>query len=451
MRHGALMALSGKIILTMNLDNKNLSLFSNKTNTPVSTPAPVPSLIPKKPLSVSELTERIKTMLENAIGSVWVTGEVTDFKQAVSGHLYFSLKDENSLIRCVLWNSTSRNLKFRIENGQEVIILGKLSVYKKSGNYQITVDAAEPKGVGALQVAFEQLKRKLEAEGLFDASRKKPLPFLPGTIGIVTSLSGAALQDILNIIDRRFPTVHIIISPVKVQGEGAKEEIAQAIDDFNTLTLPPHQKGWCGGVPDVLIVGRGGGSIEDLWAFNEEIVARAISRSSIPIISAVGHEIDWTIADLVADKRAPTPSAAAEIVLPIKDELTGTLDHLRQKLVTSLQHQTEMAQGKLDALKKSFGWQAPVNRIREHYQRMDELTIRLSGFIKQNMEKSGLALAEKSARLNALSPLNILARGYSITYTGNKKILKSVKQVKPGQDILTKLADGEIKSTVKEN
>ena len=425
----------------MNLDNKNLSLFSGKANTPVSTPAPVPSLIPKKPLSVSELTERIKTMLENAIGSVWVTGEVTDFKQAVSGHLYFSLKDENSLIRCVLWNSTSRNLKFRIENGQEVIILGKVSVYKKSGNYQITVDAAEPKGVGALQVAFEQLKRKLESEGLFDASRKKPLPFLPGTIGIVTSLSGAALQDILNIIDRRFPTVHIIVYPVKVQGDGAKEEIAQAIDDFNNL---PDR-------PDALIVGRGGGSIEDLWAFNEELVARAISRSTIPIISAVGHEIDYTIADLVADKRAPTPSAAAEIVLPIKDELTGTLDHLRQKLVTSLQHQTEMAQGKLDALKKSFGWQAPVNRIREHYQRMDELTIRLSGFIKQNMEKSGLALAEKSARLNALSPLNILARGYSITYTGNKKILKSVKQVKPGQDILTKLADGEIKSTVKEN
>jgi len=418
----------------MKLDNKNLSLFSSKANTP----APVPSLIPKKPLSVSELTERIKTMLENAIGSVWVTGEVTDFKQAVSGHLYFSLKDENSLIRCVLWNSTSRAMKFQIENGMETIILGKLSVYKKTGSYQITVDAAEPKGVGALQVAFEQLKRKLESEGLFDASRKKPLPFLPGTIGIVTSLSGAALQDILNIIDRRFPTVHIIVYPVKVQGDGAKEEIAQAIDDFNTL---PNQ-------PDILIVGRGGGSIEDLWAFNEEIVARAISRSQIPIISAVGHEIDYTIADLVADKRAPTPSAAAEIVLPIKEELTGTLDHLHQKLVISLQHQTEMAQGKLDALKKSFGWQAPINRIREYYQRMDELTTRLSGFIKQNMEKSGLALAEKSARLNALSPLNILARGYSITYTTNKGILKSVKQVKPGEDILTKLADGEIKSRI---
>jgi exodeoxyribonuclease VII large subunit len=416
----------------MKLDNKNLSLFSNKANTPA------PSLIPKKPLSVSELTERIKTMLENAIGSVWVIGQVSDLKQPVSGHLYFSLKDENSLIRCVLWNSTSRNLKFRIENGQEVIILGKVSVYKKSGNYQITVDAAEPKGVGALQVAFEQLKRKLESEGLFDASRKKPLPFLPGTIGIVTSLSGAALQDILNIIDRRFPMAHIIISPVKVQGEGAKEDIAQAIDDFNTLTP----------LPDILIVGRGGGSIEDLWAFNEELVARAISRSTIPIISAVGHEIDWTIADLVADKRAPTPSAAAEIVLPIKEELTGTLDHLLQKLVTSLQHQTEMAQGKLDALRKSFGWQAPINRIREYYQRMDELSTRLSGFIKQNMEKSGLALAEKSARLNALSPLNILARGYSITYTGSGKILKSVKQVNPGENIVTKLTDGEVSSKI---
>ncbi|MBI5779378.1 MAG: exodeoxyribonuclease VII large subunit [Planctomycetes bacterium] len=416
----------------MKLDNKNLSLFSNKAETPT------PSLIPKKPLSVSELTERIKTMLENAIGSVWVTGEVSNLRQPVSGHLYFSLKDESSQIRCVLFDSTRRVLKFQIENGMETIILGKVSVYKKSGDYQIIVDAAEPKGIGALQVAFEQLKRKLESEGLFDASRKKPLPFLPGTIGIVTSLSGAALQDILNIIDRRFPTVHIIVYPVKVQGAGAKEEIAQAIDDFSQLPFPP----------DVLIVGRGGGSIEDLWAFNEEIVARAISHSQIPIISAVGHEIDYTIADLVADRRAPTPSAAAEIVLPIKEELTDTLAHLRQKLVISLQHQTEMAQGKLDALRKSFGWQAPINRIREYYQRMDELTTRLSGYIKQNMEKSGLALAEKVARLNALSPLNILARGYSITYTGNKQILKSVKQIKAGDDILTKLADGEIKSTV---
>ena len=392
-------------------------------------------------------------MLENAIGSVWVTGQVSNLRQPGSGHLYFSLKDEASQIRCVLFDSTRRVLKFQIENGMETIILGKVSVYKKSGDYQIIVDAAEPKGVGALQVAFEQLKRKLEAEGMFDPSRKKPLPFLPGTIGIVTSLSGAALQDILNIIDRRFPTVHIIVYPVKVQGEGAKEEIAQAIDDFNTLPNPP----------DILIVGRGGGSIEDLWAFNEEIVARAISRSTIPIISAVGHEIDWTIADLVADKRAPTPSAAAEIVLPVKKELMDTLTDLNQKLVISLQHQTEMAHGKLDALRKSFGWQAPINRIREHYQRMDELTTRLSGFIKQNMEKSGLALAEKSARLNALSPLNILARGYSITYTvghnntfplpsrlsgKDKKILKSVKQVKPGDNILTKLTDGEISSKI---
>lgn len=421
----------------MGIDKSNLPLFVDKNNIPDSI-LPNSSLIPKKPLSVSELTERIKTILENAIGSVWVTGQVTDFKQAVSGHLYFSLKDEASLIRCVLWNSTRQTLKFQIENGMETIILGKLSIYKKTGIYQITVDAAEPKGVGALQVAFEQLKRKLKAEGLFDASRKKLLPFLPAVIGIVTSLSGAVLQDILNIIDRRFPSVHLIVYPVKVQGEGAKEEIAQAIDNFNALPYPP----------DVLIVGRGGGSIEDLWAFNEEIVARAISRSTLPIISAVGHEIDYTIADLVADKRAPTPSAAAEIVLPIKEELIGTLNHLRQKLVISLQHQAELAQGKLDALKKSFGWQAPTNRIREHYQRMDELATRLSGILKQRMEKSGLALAEKSARLNALSPLNILARGYSITYTGERKLLKSVKQVKQGDNIVTKLTDGEVSSKI---
>ncbi|MFH0889437.1 MAG: exodeoxyribonuclease VII large subunit [Planctomycetota bacterium] len=396
---------------------------------------------PKKILTVSELSEQIKSCLEKTIGAVWVSGQVSNLRQPVSGHLYFSIKDESSQIRCVLFDSTRRLLKFRIQDGLDVIIFGRVSIYKKSGDYQIIVDSAEPKGIGALQIAFEQLKKQLESEGLFEESRKKPIPFLPATIGIVTSISGAALQDILNIIERRFPTVHIIIYPVKVQGEGAKEEIAQAIDDFSQLSY----------LLDVLIVGRGGGSIEDLWAFNEEIVARAISRSKIPVISAVGHEIDYTIADMVADKRALTPSEAAEIVLPIKTELIGRLEHLHQKLIDSLHYQIEASKAKLDGINKSYGWQTPRNKVREYYQRLDELSDKLTSYLKQKIETLSLVISNKSAQLNNLSPLNILAMGYSVTYTEDKRILKSVKQVKPGEDILTKLSDGEISSTVKEN
>ncbi|MFH0887964.1 MAG: exodeoxyribonuclease VII large subunit [Planctomycetota bacterium] len=426
-------------------DNKTLSLFAPK----------------KKILTVSELSEQIKSCLEKTIGAVWVSGQVSNLRQPVSGHLYFSIKDESSQIRCVLFDSTRRVLKFRIQDGLDIIIFGRVSVYKKSGDYQIIVDSAEPKGIGALQIAFEQLKKQLESEGLFDESRKKPIPFLPNTIGIVTSISGAALQDILNIIDRRFPTVHIIIYPVKVQGGGAKEEISQAIDDFSHLSYLSARGGSAYGTgqqekdcyrPDVLIVGRGGGSAEDLWAFNEEIVARAISRSGIPVISAVGHEIDYTIADMVADKRALTPSEAAEIVLPIKSELIERLEHLHQKLIDSLHYQIEASKAKLDGLNKSYGWQTPQNKIREYYQRLDELSDKLTNYLKQKIETSSLIISNKAARLNNLSPLNVLSRGYSITrLKRNNQILKSVKQVNIGEDIITQLTDGQIKSTVKEN
>jgi len=417
-------------------DNKTISLFA-----------------PKKILTVSELSEQIKSCLEKTIGAVWVSGQVSNLRQPVSGHLYFSIKDESSQIRCVLFDSTRRLLKFRIEDGMEIIIFGRVSVYKKSGDYQIIVDSAEPKGIGALQIAFEQLKKRLEAEGLFDESRKKPIPFLPRTIGIVTSISGAALQDILNIIERRFPTVHIIIYPVKVQGEGAKEEISHAIDDFSQLSYPAERErspDYFG--IDVLIVGRGGGSIEDLWAFNEEIVARAISRSKIPVISAVGHEIDYTIADLVADKRALTPSEAAEIVLPVKSELLEKLEHLHQTLIDSLHYQIETSKAKLDALNKSYGWQTPRNKVREYYQRLDELSDKLTNYLKQKIETLSLIISNKSAQLNNLSPLNILSRGYSITrLKRNNQILKSIKQINIGEDIVTQLTDGQIKSVVKEN
>ncbi|MDI6732429.1 MAG: exodeoxyribonuclease VII large subunit [Planctomycetota bacterium] len=393
----------------------------------------------RKVFTVSELTERIKSCLESSIGSVWVSGEVSNLRQPVSVHLYFSLKDEFCQIRCVLFDSTRLLIKFQIENGMKLVISGRVTVYKKSGEYQIIIEAVEPKGIGALAVALEQLKKKLSAEGLFDPSRKKPIPFLPQKIGIITSLSGAVLQDILNIIERRFATSHLVIYPVRVQGEVAKEEIAQAIDDFSTL---PYR-------PDVLILARGGGSIEDLWAFNEEIVARAISRSKIPIISAIGHETDYTIADLVSDKRAPTPSAAAEIVLPLKDDLIKQLSNLHNKLVDSLKYQIKLAKTKLTALQKDSGWQAPLNKIREFYQHLDDLSGRIAVAMKSKIETLSLLLSNKASQLEGLSPLNILSRGYSITkLLKTDKIIKSIKEVQQGEKILTKLRDGQFISVV---
>jgi exodeoxyribonuclease VII large subunit len=404
--------------------NKTISLFSQK----------------RQVLTVSEVTERIKLCLENTIGTVWVTGEVSNLRQPVSGHLYFSLKDENCQIRCVIFDFTRRLLKFQIEDGMEIIVLGRITVYKKAGDYQIIIDAVEPKGIGTLQIALEQLKRRLEAEGLFDTARKKLIPFLPRAIGIVTSLTGAALQDILNIIERRFSTIHIIIYPVKVQGEGAKEEIAQAIDDFSEFYAD---------YIDVLIVGRGGGSIEDLWAFNEEIVARAITRSRIPVISAVGHETDYTIADLVSDKRALTPSESAEIVVPVKIELIKRLEQLYQKLQYSVHSGVEIAKTKLSTISKSYGWQQPLNRIREYYQRLDELLDKSTSYLKQKIERLSLILTEKSARLNTLSPLNVLSRGYSITRNAkNNKVVKFIKEISMGDNIITQLVDGRFDATV---
>ena len=273
------------------------------------------NLMPERHIwKVSELTVRIRDLLEGAFRDLWVEGEVSNFRAAQSGHLYFTLKDEKSQIRCVCFRDQVRGLKFRPEDGLHVTVRGSLSVYEPRGEYQIYVTHIEPVGLGALQLAFEQLKKKLAAEGLFDAGRKKPLPVLPRCIGVVTSPTGAAIRDILRVLKRRFPNVHVSLYPVKVQGEGAAAEIVRAIRHFNR-----------GSVVDVLIVARGGGSFEDLWAFNEEIVARAIAESEIPVITGIGHETDFTIADFVADLRAPTPSAAAEIVVVRARNSNGTL------------------------------------------------------------------------------------------------------------------------------
>jgi len=282
----------------------------------------------KRIYTVSELTADIKLILENTFPGVWVEGEISNYRPHPSGHYYLSLKDENSILPVVIFSRIAKDIKFKIENGLKVICCGSIEVYAPHGKYQLITEKIEPKGIGSLQLALEQLKERLEKEGLFSPARKKPIPHLPSRIGVVTSLGGAAIKDILKVLDRRFKDVHVVINPVKVQGEGAREEIAQAIEDFNSFNKesPPQMR------IDVMIVGRGGGSMEDLWAFNEEIVARAIYNSKIPVISAVGHERDWTIADLVADLRVATPTEAAERVIPEKEELRGRLSNLIENL-----------------------------------------------------------------------------------------------------------------------
>lgn len=423
---------------------------------------------PKHIYAVSEITQDIKLILENTFGEVWVEGEVSNFKAHTSGHFYFTLKDDTAILPAAMFGRANREVKFKIENGLKVICFGKISVYGPRGQYQIIVEKIEPKGIGGLQLALEQLKKKLEKEGLFSAEHKRPMPYLPSRIGVVTSLSGAAIKDILKILDRRFSDIHIIISPAQVQGEGAKEEIVQAIKDLNSLNeqLPSDQR------IEVMIVGRGGGSIEDLWAFNEEVVARAIYNSRIPVISAVGHERDWTIADLVADLRAPTPSVAAELVIPKKEDLREklsvlttslkrsfsdiagsfqeTTDDLVHRLILNMKHILELSRGQLNAVAKKLALLNPIVLIHKYREKIDSLAkqiyVRLDHYLKlRQSEFNGLI-----EKLSSLSPLNILSRGYSIAFKmPEAKIVKDVKFIKVGDTIKTKLYKGQIVSQVK--
>ncbi|MBI4620700.1 MAG: exodeoxyribonuclease VII large subunit [Desulfobacterales bacterium] len=434
-------------------------------------------------LTVSELTQQIRLQLESNFDSVWVEGEISNLRSPSSGHLYFTLKDENSRIKTVVFRSHMRFLKFEIKDGIQVISRGRVSVYEPRGDYQLIIDYIEPKGVGALQLAYEQLKERLKSEGLFDNSHKKPLPLLPGKIGLVTSPSGAAVQDMINIILRRFPNTGILIFPVRVQGEGASSEIAHAIEELNKIS----------GV-DVMIVGRGGGSLEDLWAFNEEIVARAIYHSDIPVISAVGHEIDFTISDFVADLRAPTPSAAAELLVPNKSELVSSLKHWMGRLENLVYQFLESNRNKLDFLEKRL--LDPRRRIDDFRLRVDDIFNRLSVYTfnllrrkAEQFERKKDALIFRSPKgrtgelknlvsqlnkeidvhithylgnqrhrferslegLDRLSPLNVLRRGYSITRSlPNYNILKDVKGLKVGDSINVKLHQGEIIGQIKE-
>jgi len=396
--------------------------------------------IAKKIYTITELTREIKLLLESTIPVVWVEGEISNFKLHSSGHIYFSLKDRDAQIPCVFWRHRNRNLRFQPQDGMKIIALGKVTVYEKRGAYQLDIVQFHPAGVGELQLALEQLKQKLLAEGLFDDAHKKPLPRYPTSIGIVTSPTGAAIQDLIHILNRRFPGIEIILRPVKVQGEGAAEEIATAIAEFNEY-----------GKIDVLIVGRGGGSLEDLWAFNEEIVARAIYASRIPVISAVGHEIDFSISDFVADLRAPTPSAAAELAVPEKQELMNTIFLLLKKAYTNLQNQMQFQQEKLRNIVNSYGFRRTPDLLQQYQQRLDELTRTLGRTKHHQFNLLQERLNAITHKLSMLAPTSILKRGYSICYrTQDNAIVKQSDQLAENDEIKVKFYAGEILGTVKE-
>ena len=393
---------------------------------------------PQKILSVSRLNTLLKEIVEDNFVHVWVEGEISNFTPASSGHWYFSLKDENAQIRCIMFRAQARALVFRPENGTRVLCCGRVSLYTQRGDIQLIVEAMEAKGLGNLQLAFEQLKQKLMAEGLFDSHRKRPLPPFPQTIGVVTSATGAAIHDILSVLRRRGVGLRVLLRPVRVQGEEAAAEIAEAIADLNRQ-----------GEPDVLIVGRGGGSLEDLWAFNEEKVARAIHASGIPVISAVGHEVDVTIADFVADLRAPTPSAAAELVVKNRQELEGHVDQLILRLASQMSGRLHLLQERLDGLSRRL--RSPAQALAMMRQQQENLSRRLERAMTRKLETSGSQFASTVARFDTLSPLKTLSRGYAIAFrdeTGH--IVRRAEELTPGDGLNLRFCEGGAKVRVEE-
>jgi exodeoxyribonuclease VII large subunit len=386
-----------------------------------------------KHLTVTELTSRIKGILEPAFDEIWVQGEVSNYRPAASGHLYFSLKDAGSMISCAQFNRGGKKLTFEPKDGLQVLVRGKVSVYAPRGNYQLIVDRIEPMGAGALQVAFEQLKAKLAAEGLFDAKRKRPLPAFPKRIAVVTSPSGAAIRDMLNILRRRAPHIEVLVIPALVQGDAACAQIQRGLEAANRLKLG-----------DLVVLARGGGSIEDMWCFNDESLARAIAASELPVVSAVGHEIDFTIADFVADLRAPTPSAAAEIVsghwVDVARQIQLSSDRMRSTILRDLANRRNLL-GHLAARVVS-----PLDRLREQMQRVDEWSLRLERGMRQTVERRKLAFGQVTGKLEALSPLKVLERGYSIAKDETGKVLRSRRDAKPGEAFSVVFTDGEARA-----
>ena len=430
------------------------------------------------------LVAAVRTHVEREYADIWVEGEISNFRAPASGHLYFTLKDENAQLGAVVFRSSARLLRFRPENGMQVVIRGRVTIYEERGELQISAEYIEPKGAGALQIAFEQLKAKLQAEGLFDQSQKKPIPTMPRRIGIVTSPQGAALRDILNILHRRHHSANVLIFPAQVQGESAPLEISTGIRCFNKARNV-----------EVIIVARGGGSAEDLAAFNHEGLARAVASSALPVISAVGHETDFTIIDFVADLRAPTPSAAAELVIRSRQEVEEQAQGLHQRLVRAIRYRLLMGRQALTELAQHGAFARMVDVINQRQQRADDLLYRLERAERQALERhrrrwelaaatvrhydvrrilagvrqelegrvAGIAAAARNlmllrrgllervaGRLEALSPLAILDRGYALVFDASGKLVKDAMQVNPGEEISVRLGKGGFAAEVKE-
>lgn len=391
-------------------------------------------------ITVSQLNFYIKSLLDEspALREIYITGEISNLTDHYrSGHIYLSLKDDKALVRAVMFAGNARHLRFKPEEGMKVIARGRVSVYEATGQYQLYIEDMQPDGIGALNLAYEQLKRKLSAEGLFSEDIKKPIPAYPKRIGVITSPTGAAVQDILNILGRRYPIAEVVFCPVLVQGENASAQLIDAIERFNKANAA-----------DVIIIGRGGGSIEDLWAFNDEKLARTIAKSDIPVISAVGHETDFTICDFVADLRAPTPSAAAELATPNMTELLSYFKSVKDSLPAIMQRRIDFEKQELDNLASSKVLLSPDEFINIRKNELDMLSADMIKAFKAILSENQREFVALSAKLDALSPLSVLSRGYSIVQNKNK-VIKSAKELNIGQNIMVKLSDGKAECEVK--
>lgn len=391
------------------------------------------------PLTVSQLNNYIKTLVDRDefLNNVYIKGEISNFKRHYTGHLYFTLKDGDSLIKCVMFKTYTSYLKFEPKDGMAVLILGTVAVYERDGVYQIYAKGMEADGLGALHVAYEQLKEKLESKGMFDEKFKKKIPVLPKSIGVVTSKTGSVIKDIINVTTRRFPNVNIKLYPAAVQGEGAAETIVRGIKYFNEFKNV-----------DTIIIARGGGSLEDLWPFNEEITANAIFESEIPIISAVGHETDFTIADFVADLRAPTPSAAGELAVPDINELNWKLANIKRNLITLLNKKTEAMSQRYKRIMNSVVFKNPTNDIKKKMLTIDGYTQRLQSAIQIKNKNVKINLTKVISKLDGLSPLKTLSRGYSIIQDNKKQVIKSINDINRGDVVNILLVDGNIDAQV---
>ncbi len=388
--------------------------------------------------TVGELTRDIKLILENHFSSIWLEGEISNFRHHFSsGHMYFDLKDENAIINVCLFKDVNRGLKFKLRDGLKVTCFGRVTVYGKRGQYQIVIEKIEPKGIGALQLALEQLKEKLFKQGLFDSDHKKPIPLIPFSVGVITSASGAAVSDIIETLSVEAGFLRIVLRPTVVQGQEAKHDITRAIAEFNQYSQV-----------DVLIVGRGGGSLEDLRAFNEEIVAQAIFDSRIPVISAVGHEIDTTISDLVADLRVATPTAAAKLIVNKKNEILGLLQHEGVLLTVSIREIINELSGRLKLITAGSAFKHPLQRIEESQQNIDDLMHVASLAVQNLLRITQERLAAISGKFQALNPVSILARGFSLTTTLDGRIIREAGLLKKGDSVNTRLANGSFQSKI---